>query len=113
MRLRVSTAAGHVVDEITVKSSTGASLTCPSISCRRSGDAENLADYVAEYIAIRASRKSSYDPRTLRRRIRGHWQKRRSAAAGPQSRAHRSPNRAVCDPSVRLASWASVSIRRG
>ena len=54
MRLRITTAAGQVVDEITVKSSTGASLTCPSISCRLSSDAENLADYVAEYIAIRA-----------------------------------------------------------
>ena len=54
MRLRITTAAGQVVDEITVKSSTGAGMTCPSISCRLSGDAENLADYVAEYIAIRA-----------------------------------------------------------
>jgi hypothetical protein len=54
MRLRITTAAGQVVDEITVKSSTGGSLTCPSISCRLSTDAENLAEYVAEYIAIRA-----------------------------------------------------------
>ncbi len=54
LRLRITTAAGQVVDEITVKSSTGGGMTCPSISCRLSSDAENLADYVAEYIAIRA-----------------------------------------------------------
>ena len=54
MRLRITTAAGQTVDEITLKHNTGAGLGCPSISCRLSGDAEGLAAYVAEYIAIRA-----------------------------------------------------------
>jgi hypothetical protein len=55
MTLIIRDKAGQVVDEITMKHSTGASMTNPSSGGRLRDDAEAIGSYAAEYLATRSA----------------------------------------------------------
>jgi len=53
MVVTIATPEGNVLDEITLKHSTGADITNPAVGNRLRDDAEALGDYVARYLETR------------------------------------------------------------